>query len=151
MPQVRDEVRVDAPVDRVWAVAIDANRISEWQTNVVEVRDVGGSLEQVGTRYTAVNRLAGRPIEGEWEVTRVEPNRLLELTGTAPGGGRALNRITFAPTDNATDVAVDLDYELPGGFVGQFANRLFIERALQRDIRHSLENFKALCEEAASP
>jgi uncharacterized membrane protein len=146
--EVRDQFRINAPADRVWAVAIDANRIPEWQTNVVEVRDVSGTLDQVGSRYTALNRLAGRPIEGEWEVTRAEPARLLELKGTAPGGGRAVNRITFTPTDGGTDLAVEFDYELPGGFLGQFANRLFVERAVQRDVRHSGENFKALCEEA---
>ena len=148
MPQVRHEFRIDAPVDRVWAVAIDASRIPEWQTNMVEVRDVTGRLDQVGARYTAVNRLAGRTLEGEWEVAKVEPNRLLELTGKAPGGGRATNRVRFIPTDGATGMEVELDYELPGGFLGQFANRLIVERSLQRDVRHSSENFKALCEEA---
>lgn len=148
MPEVRHEFRIDAPTDRVWAVAIDANRIAEWQTNIVEIRDVTGRLDHVGARYTAVNKLAGRPLEAEWEVTQAEPNRLLELTGKAPGGGRAMSRIRLLPSDGATDMKVELDYELPGGFLGQFANRLFVERALQRDIRHSSENFKALCEEA---
>jgi uncharacterized membrane protein len=148
MPEVRDEFRIEASPDRVWAVAIDASRIPEWQTNVVEVRDVTGRLDQLGTRYTTVNRIAGRPLEGEWEVTKAEPNRLLELTGKAPGGGRAVNTVTFTPSEGRTDVTVELEYELPGGFLGQFANRLFVERALQRDVRHSSENFKAMCEEA---
>ena len=148
MATVRDQFHVDAPPERVWQAAIDANRLPEWQTSVVEVGDVSGPLDRVGARYASVNRLAGRPIEGEWEVTRAEPNRLLELRGTAPGGGRALNRVTFTPTDGGTDVAVEFEYELPGGFLGQFANRLFVERAVQRDVRHSGENFKALCEEA---
>jgi uncharacterized membrane protein len=148
MPEVRHEFRIDAPADRVWAVAIDANRIPEWQTNVVEISDVTGRLDQVGARYTAINKIAGRPLKGEWEVTKAEPNRLLELTGKAPGGGRAMNRIRLIPSDGATGLQVELDYELPGGFLGQFANRLFVERALQRDVQHSSENFKALCEQA---
>lgn len=111
----------------------------------------GDRLDQVGTRYTAVNPLAGRPIEGQWEVTQAEPNRVLEMTGTAPGGGRAVSRAVFADADGATDATIELDYELPGGFLGQFANRLYVERALQRDIRHSTENVKALCEEADTP
>lgn len=147
MPQIHEELQIDAPVERIWALGGDPSRIPEWQTNVVEVRDVTGPLNEVGTRYTAVNRLAGRHIEGEWEVTRAEPMRELELRGTAPGGGRAVQQVRYTPRDGGTAVSVDLDYELPGGFLGQFANRLFVERALQRDIRHSLENFKALCEE----
>jgi uncharacterized membrane protein len=148
MPEVRDQFRIEASPDRVWAVAIDASRIPEWQTNVVEVRDVTGRLDEVGTRYTSVIRIVGRPLEGEWEVTKAEPNRLLVLTGKVPGGGRAVNTVTFTPSAGSTDVTVELDYELPGGFLGQFANRLFVERALQRDVRHASENFKALCEEA---
>ena len=146
MPQVREEIRIDAPVERIWSVGSDASRIAEWQTNLVEIRDVSGPIDQVGTGYTAVNRLAGRQLEADWQVTGVEPNRSLELRGTAPGGGRAVQRVTYTPAEGATDVTIELDYELPGGFLGQFANRVFVERALQRDIRHSLENFKALCE-----
>ncbi len=148
MPQVRDEVRVNAPIDRVWALATDTNRIPEWQTTAVEVRDVTGRLDQVGARYTSVSKLVGRPIQGQWEVTQAEPQRLLEVTGTAPGGGRAVVRTTFAAADGATDLTILFDYELPGGFLGDFANRLFVERAVEREIRHSSENFKALCEEA---
>jgi uncharacterized membrane protein len=147
MPQVREQIRIDAPVDRIWAIGADAGRIPEWQTNVVAIKEVTGPIDQVGTRYTAVNRLLGREIEGQWEITRAEYARALEIKGTAPGGGRAVQRVTYRPAGGGTDVTVELDYELPGGFLGQFANRLFVERAVQRDIQHSLENFKALCEE----
>jgi uncharacterized membrane protein len=148
MAEVQHEFRADSPTDRVWAVAIDANRIPQWQANVVEVRDMTGRLDQVGSRYSSVNRLAGRTIEGAREVTRVEAGRLVEVTCTAPGGGQAVNRVTFTAHAGATDVSIEFQYELPAGFLGQFANRLFVERALRRDIRHSSENFKALCEEA---
>jgi uncharacterized membrane protein len=151
MPQVREQIRINAPVERIWVIGAEANRIPEWQTNIVTLRDVTGPIDQVGTRYTAVNRLLGREIEGQWEVTRAERGRSLEINGSAPGGGRAVQRITYSQADGGTDVTVDFDYELPGGFLGQFANRLFVERAVQRDIRHSLENFKALCEEPDGP
>jgi hypothetical protein len=37
-------------------------------------------------------------------------------------------------------------YELPGGFIGDLAFKLFAERAVERDLRHSNENFKAIVE-----
>jgi uncharacterized membrane protein len=43
-------------------------------------------------------------------------------------------------------MSIEVDYELPGGFVGGVADKLFVERAIERDIKHSLENFKAICE-----
>ena len=147
MPEIRDEFRIEVPADRVWSVAIEANRIPEWQTNVVVVKNVTGRLDEVGSRYSSVNRVAGRTIEGVWEVTKAEPNRLLEVSGTAPGGGRVVSSIKLTADAGATDVSVQFEYELPASFLGHFANRLFVERALWRGIRHSSENFKALCEE----
>jgi hypothetical protein len=39
-----------------------------------------------------------------------------------------------------------MDYELPGGFFGGIADKLFMERQIERDIKHSNATFKALCE-----
>jgi hypothetical protein len=47
-------------------------------------------------------------------------------------------------------MTVDLDYELPGGFLGGVADKVFAERAMVRDVRHSSENFKALVEQEAA-
>jgi uncharacterized membrane protein len=54
----------------------------------------------------------------------------LKLDGAGPG----------------TDISFEMDYELPGGFIGGIAVKLFMERQIERDIKHSNENFKALCE-----
>lgn len=150
MGQVRDTFRVNVPPERIWAIAVDPKRIPEWQTSVVEVRDATGPLDQVGASYTAVYKIAGRTLEARWEVSRAEPPRYQELTATAPGGGRGTSRVWLEPADGATDARVEIDYELPGGFLGQFANRLFVERALERDIRHSNENIKAIAETDAT-
>jgi hypothetical protein len=39
---------------------------------------------------------------------------------------------------------------LPGGFAGSVADKLFVERAIERDVKHSMENFKAICEAETS-
>ncbi|MGH2356885.1 MAG: hypothetical protein ACRDGJ_02595 [Candidatus Limnocylindria bacterium] len=46
-------------------------------------------------------------------------------------------------------MTVELDYELPGGLAGDIADKLFMERAIERRIRHSNENLKALAEAKA--
>jgi uncharacterized membrane protein len=50
------------------------------------------------------------------------------------------------PPGTGTDSRLELDYDLPGGFVGGIADKLFVERAIERDAKHSAENFKAICE-----
>ena len=137
---------IDASPERAFALATDAARIPEWNSSVVEAKEITGSLDQVGSSYVSVLKLGGRPLESRWEVTRVERPRLLEFTGTAPGGGRATSKIGFESAGGGTDITFDVEYELPGGFVGSMANKLFVERAIERDVRHSVENFRAICE-----
>jgi len=146
MGSIRQTSHIDVPPEQVFALAIDAKRVAEWNASVIETKDVTGSLDQVGASYTAVLKIGGRHLESRWQVSRVEQPGLLEITGTAPGGGRvtALNR--FESADSGTDSSLELDYDLPGGFVGGIADKLFVERAIERDAKHSAENFKAICE-----
>lgn len=137
---------IDASPDRAFALALDAARIPEWNSSVIEVKEVTGSLDQVGSSYVSVLKLGGRRLEGRWEVSRVEAPRLIEFTGTAPGGGRATSNNRFESAGGGTDVTIEIEYELPGGFVGGMADKLFVERAIERDVKHSVENFKAICE-----
>jgi uncharacterized membrane protein len=146
MGHVRQMGHVDAPPDKAFGMAVDATRIPEWNASVIETKDISGSLDRVGASYTTVLKLGGRRLEGRWEVSKVEKPRLLELTGTAPGGGQATSINRFEPASTGTDVTIEVDYELPGGFVGGMADKLFVERAIERDVKHSVENFKAICE-----
>ncbi|MGH2380337.1 MAG: SRPBCC family protein [Candidatus Limnocylindria bacterium] len=146
MGHVLQSGHIDAPPEKAFAMAIDATRIAEWNSSVVETKDITGSLDRVGASYVAILKLGGRRVEGRWEVSKVEKPGLLEITGTAPGGGRATATNRFEPAGAGTDVTIEIDYDLPGGFVGGMADKLFVERAIDRDVKHSVENFKAICE-----
>jgi uncharacterized membrane protein len=146
MGHVLQTGHIDASPDRAFALALDAARIPEWNSSVIEVKEITGSLDQVGSSYVSVLKLGGRRLEGRWEVSRVETPRVLEFTGTAPGGGRATTKNRFEPAGGGTDLTIEIEYDLPGGFVGGMADKLFVERAIERDVKHSVENFKAICE-----
>ena len=70
----------------------------------------------------------------------------MEVTGTTLGGGRARYTVRDEAAGTGTDGTFVMEYELPGGPIGDLANELFMERALERQMRHSNENLKALCE-----
>jgi Polyketide cyclase / dehydrase and lipid transport. len=70
----------------------------------------------------------------------------MEVAGTTPGGGKARYTVRNEAAGNGTDGTFEMEYELPGGLIGDLANKLFMERALERQMRHSNENLKALCE-----
>jgi uncharacterized membrane protein len=146
MGHVRQKTHIDAPPDTVFAFVIDPSRIPEWNSSVVEVKDVTGKLDTVGASYTAILKLGGRRLETRWEVTRIEGQRLAEFVASSPAGGRATSTTTLEPAAGGSDVMLEVDYDLPGGFVGGMADKLFVERAIERDIKHSFENMKAICE-----
>lgn len=147
MPKIRSEIEIDATPARVWEIVSDPERLPQYNATIIEVSDATGRLDQVGTTYRAVARVYGRRIEGTWEVTEVVPLRRIVQQGTAPGGGAATVIGTLEATDRGTTrSAVEVDYQLPAGFLGELANKLFIERSVERDMRHTNENLKALAE-----
>ena len=146
MGHVRMTAHVDVAPEQVFAFGVDAERTPEYHTSIVEVKDVSGLLDTVGAGYTAVMKIAGRKLDARWEVARVEKPRLLELKGATPGGGTAAFTMQYAQVADGTEITVDCEYELPGGFVGGVADKLFAERAVEREFKHSMENFKAIVE-----
>ena len=149
MGHVRESVHIDAPMEAAWRLGRDAKRIPEWNTTAIEVKDASGPLDQAGSRFTVVSKIAGRRLDVTWTVERVDAPRLAEVTATAPGGGQARQRVEYEPDGSGTRVTVDMDYELPMGWFGEMFNKLVAERMIARDVRHSSENFKAFAEEEA--
>ena len=147
MGHVRDSFYVDAPPDAVWSVAVDPQRIPEWNATVVEVRDVSGPLDARGSRYTTVSKIAGRPLDITWTVESVERPLHAEASATTPLGGSARQVVHYQPEARGTRVNVDIEYEIAPGLLGQVVSKAFADRAIERDIKHSGGNFKALVEE----
>jgi uncharacterized membrane protein len=54
------------------------------------------------------------------------------------------------PTGGGSRVELDLEYELPGGFLGEAADRVYVERRNEHEAEHSLHNLKDLLENRAA-
>ena len=145
MAHASQTVQVDAPRSHVFEMGTDCSLLAQWNVSYTEVRDCSGHLDHVGARYTAVARVLGRTIEGPWEVTEFEAGRRVKILGTAAGGARAEVTTTFTDRDGGTEVRTDVDYQLPGGMFSGVMERL-VGPSVDRDLRHTAENFKALCE-----
>lgn len=64
-------------------------------------------------------------------------------------GAKTSMTFRLTPAGEGTDVVIDYHFETPAGFFGHIADRLFIDKAMERQGRHALENFKALVEAEA--
>ena len=144
MGHVRLSEHINAPIDQVWDLNASCERLPEWNVNVIEVKDCPGRLDQVGARVTTVVRVFGRRIEGSQETMRVDKPHSFELKLVGAGGAKATVNGTYAEAGAGTDVTIALDYELPMGMFAGVAEKL-LGGSIERDLRHSMENFKALC------
>jgi uncharacterized protein YndB with AHSA1/START domain len=133
----------DAPIERVFALGIDFTRYPEWNVTYPEIKEVVGAPDKVGTRIHATTRFLGRSMDSWGEIVGIDPPRLLRMSGSSAEGGRLDLAYRLTPKGTGTELVIEADYELPAGIFGKLADKLFIERAVERDLRHSLDNFGA--------
>lgn len=141
MQHLREEIRVEAPVEHVWDFYCDT---SNWKDFLPrgEFSDFSGPVDKVGTTYVATMRLMGFEMKQTFEIVGVEPLRLIhEHTDSGPMD----NTIRLEPDGDATRVVMESDWEMPGkvpDFIKDFVGKGWVER----NTRNVLADFKALAE-----
>jgi hypothetical protein len=136
------------PLAPAEAFAIYADRVVDWQS-AVELRPVRITGRLVGDEYEAAYRLLGRKIHGRFRVVDADPPR--SITMEAAGSGiRVWFMTSFRRAEEGTRVDVEGDYSLPEGLLTRIADRLVVERTIDRDIERAHRTFVALCEAAAA-
>jgi uncharacterized membrane protein len=141
MEHIREEIRIEAPVDRVWAFLCDTSRWQDWMPRQ-QTSDWTGPYDQVGTTYVSTSKMMGFEMKQASTVVEVEPLKLIhEHTDDGPMD----YRIRFEPEGDATRVIMDAEYELPG-YIPGFLKSLMTKSFFERQTRHMLQDFKALAE-----
>jgi uncharacterized membrane protein len=141
MQHMQDSIHIDAPIEHVWAFALDTSHWPDWQPRM-KSSDFSGPLDQVGTTYVQVGRILGYEMKFTNEVVEVVPQRLYhERTDMGPMD----TYLRFEPEGGGTLLTMESDYEMPGrlpGFVKDLMSRSWIER----QTRQMLQDLKALAE-----
>ena len=141
MNHIREEIRVDAPIEHVWAFLCDTSRWHDWRTRS-EVSDWSGPVDRVGTTFVDKGKFMGFEIKSTFTVVEVEP---LRLAHTRSDSGPMDIYCRLEPDGDATRVAFEFDYEMPGKVPG-FIKDVMTKGWWQRYMRHMLEDFKTLAE-----
>jgi ligand-binding SRPBCC domain-containing protein len=140
MEHYRHEIRIEAPVEHVWACFSDTSRWEDWMH--VRFAEFSGPVDEVGTTFVQTARVMG--FEQQWTVTIVEFEPL-RLYHDHMEPGPMDNYFRCEPDGDATRFVLESDYELPAklpGFVKRVVNAGWIER----NHRRILADFKALAE-----
>ena len=145
---IKLDFTVAAPAEHVWSFGLQAEKIPEWQFDVVAVKGISGPIDRKGIKYILVYKKAGFLLDSPVEVSRFEPENLtVETTGKTPLGGYFKSRTTMRRiNEQSTHVDWVMDYRLPGWFFGVLMDRLLFERAFRKTVQKYNDNFKMLAE-----
>ena len=141
MQHMHHEVRIEAPVEHVWAFFGDMEHWQDWMPRR-KTTDVSGPLDQVGTTYVQSTKLMGVEMKWTTEVVEVEPQRLHR---THSDYGPVDNTFRFEPDGEATRLILDSDYEMPGKWPG-FIKDLMSKGWMERNMHRVFEDFKSFAE-----
>ena len=137
---------IDAPPQAVFNIASQSERLPQWLTLITAVDPEADRLDHEGAAFTADMKIGGDQLHVRWEVTEAaEPNHV-HLKGEAGDDGAASAVFAFGLWEAGTEVTVEIDWQLPGGFLHEVADKLFVERSIARELKHSLENLRDIVE-----
>lgn len=137
----------EASPEALFGYAVRTDRLPTWLTLLVGLSAADDRLDTVGAAFTGDLRLGGTHLVTTWTVVEVAPPRKLRFSGSADDGSSADLWFRFARWNEGAEVRFELDYELSGGFLSTVVDRLFVERAIARDLKHSLGTFIGIVEE----
>ena len=141
MKHLHDEVRIEAPVEHVWAFYCDTSHWQDWMPRGT-FSEFSGPIDKVGTTYVGAMRIMGFEMKETYKVVEVEPLRLYHEHNDS---GPMDNYVRFEPDGEATRFVIDTDYELPGKLPG-FLKDLAAKGWVERNTHQMLMDFKALAE-----
>ena len=116
MAKVEASIRIDRPVEDVYAYATSVDNMTQWLTAVVEAEQLTDGPLAVGTRIRAVGKMLGRRMDSVAEVTALEPNARFAFR-VASGPFTSHNSYAFERVADGTTVTDTVEIEL-GGVLG---------------------------------
>jgi hypothetical protein len=145
MTTLERSIVIKATPEAIDAVALDGNRLSEWYAGMQETK-ADGKYPDVGGVVDAVYKAAG--ISFKMKIISTGLARGQSITLKMEGMITGVNRWVYSPVEDGTQVTSSLEYEMPGGSIGQAVNKLIVEKMNAENLEKSLANLKTVVEGA---
>ena len=138
---------IQAPVERVFALAALPAGLPDWNPLFVAITRISGPRDGPPAAFDAVMSLAGRQIAMHHLVTLLRPPHAITTNGVALEGGRLTWIRRFAPAGpGETVMESEVDFDLPEGFASAVVGDQFLEHKIRHDLVRSVENLAGLAE-----
>ena len=141
MVKADGSIIIDAPVEKVFELLLDTERLPEWMSLLIDVSDIQG--EGVGKTFKWTYKFIGIKFEGSSEILEQVTNQKTVTKSTA--GIESVWTWNLAPEGDGTKADLLVEYTIPIPVLGKFAESFVVKQGM-RDIKHIMETFKHLLE-----
>ncbi|MDQ6804880.1 MAG: SRPBCC family protein [Actinomycetota bacterium] len=147
MSIVHNQIRIAAPVERVWEVVMDPKRLHEWVSIHRSLNAFSEGPPREGSTMEQTLRIRGVTFHVTWTLVEVNPPFLAEWEGRGPAHSRARTRYELTSDgDDQTVFDYTNEFKTPGGRLGVVASRVFVGGVSEREAHTSLHRLNALVE-----
>ena len=146
MSVVEVSIDINAPVDEVFALAMDPARTEEWVTISRGILGHEGDFDTEGFRMDQKLCLRGVTFKVHWELVDVDAPNFARFEGRGPMRSKASIENRLAERDGVTHYRYRNEFKPPLGPLGNAAQHVIAGGVPEREARQSLENLKRLAE-----
>jgi uncharacterized protein YndB with AHSA1/START domain len=144
--EVVTSIDIAAPPEKVWALAMDPERLDEWVTIHRRLHDHDGGPPRMGYTMDQTLHLRGVNFRVHWELVACDSYRHAEWHGRGPARSRAETEYRLTAVDGGTRFDYRNEFKAPLGALGAVASRAVVGGLPRREADASLRKLKALVE-----
>ena len=130
------------PVERAFAYITDMNNLTQWETNMSDVKMLTPGEFGVDSKFSGKAKVMGMRMKWTAEVTEWEPNR--KYAEKITSGGSTINaRLLFEPVEEGTKLTIVREMNMAGPL------RLltpFLKNSISKQSDESFNNLKNVLE-----
>jgi uncharacterized protein YndB with AHSA1/START domain len=144
MAHAENQVTINRPVSDVCSYLLDGANNPRWRPGVLDITHDAATPAGLGAVYKQGLKGPGGRIDGDYKVTRLQPNQLIEFQVIA-GPARPTGTYTLEPAGSGTKVSFVLDFQ-PKGLARLMDG--MIGKTMQSEVGY-LSNLKTVLESGA--
>ena len=148
MTRIERSIHIEERPENVFRILTDLKLIPRWAVIAQDtyVRPES-ELTAKDQEFHWTIRVAGLDLETDWVVTEYDPPKAVSYAVTSAHEGRLeMKQRVLDAGDGASRVELEVDYDLPYGFLGEALDKVVVEHRNQAVVERSLQNLKDLVE-----
>lgn len=139
MQTITRDVRVHAPLERVFSFLVDPHKLSEIWPSIIEVKSVKKVKNHDGFKFNWNYKMTDVEFEGKCETIEYIPNERIAIKSTK--GLDSTITWTLKPAGQETQVNLKFEYQIPASVLKQEQAQTVVE-ANEREADVMLQNLR---------